>query len=287
MDRFIWAFIHFDFSTFFQKCWKKIEQILANVNHAQIAYLGGQMAGLVLEAIISIVFTGGSLTAANILAEMTSVATAVGKGAKKAAQFSAQKVEDLISYLDTATKKLQKGPDELAKVVDDFSEEVLVKKNLDALATWDDLPVRKKGMLGGKTLRRKEVKLWKDKIAKISNNTAELIILPKGNKILGGKQAGFSPFSRKIYLQKGLTEYEILHEYKHLEEFMKIGEKEYKKGHKLLGGSPEEQLIRTYKREMYVYKEILKQKHKFNAKQLEHAYKKIFFPLLIKQKKTE
>ena len=38
---------------------------------------------------------------------------------------------------------------------------------------------------------------------------------------------------------------EILHEFKHFEEFIKIGKKEYLKGHKALGSSLVQHLIRT------------------------------------------
>lgn len=144
--------------------------------------------------------------------------------------------------------------------------------SLDNLAKWDELtPVSRKGYLAGKTLRRSEIKFWINEITKISKGNSKLIILPKGHPKLQGNIAGFNPFDGNIYVQKGLTEYEVFHEFKHLEEYMVLGKEEYLKGSKRLGGSPEEQLIRTYKREKYVYDEIIKVKHKWNLSQLEDA----------------
>lgn len=98
-----------------------------------------------------------------------------------------------------------------------------------------------------------------------------LVILPKGHKLLQGNRAGFNPFNGNIYVQKGMTEYEIFHEFKHLEEFMKLGKDEYIRGMKDIGFSPEEHLIRTYKREKYVFDEIMRNKQKFNTTELADA----------------
>jgi hypothetical protein len=159
--------------------------------------------------------------------------------------------------------------------VDGLLDELFEVAEMDNLAKWDNLPVSGKGYLGGKTLRRKEIKYWIDEINKISKGKSKLIVLPKGDPILNGNKAGFNPFNGNIYVQKGLTEYEIFHEFKHLEEFTLIGKDEYVKGMKAVGGSPQANLIRTYKREKYVYDEIMNLKQIFNQNQINDAQKYI------------
>lgn len=143
--------------------------------------------------------------------------------------------------------------------------------NADYLSKWDDLPVRRKGYLGGNVLKRRQVQDWIRKIKSISNGESMLVILPKGHKLLQGNRAGFNLFNGNIYVQKGMTEYEIFHESKHLEEFMKLGKDEYIRGMSDLGFSPKEHLIRMYKREEYVFDEIMKNKNKFNVTELKDA----------------
>jgi hypothetical protein len=155
---------------------------------------------------------------------------------------------------------------------------------LDYLAKWD-LPMTGpggKGFLGGKKLGRAEIKQWISKIDEISNGKAVLKIIDESSDTLKGGQAGFNPFTMEIFVKKGVTEYEIFHEFKHLEEFMKLGEKEYIKGWKFVGGTPEQHLIRQYQREMYVYNQVMKEAKKFNKEQLKHAYEENIAPVINK-----
>ncbi|KAF2510334.1 hypothetical protein E0W72_07580 [Flavobacterium arcticum] len=50
--------------------------------------------------------------------------------------------------------------------------------------------------------------------------------MPKSHELLEENRAAFNAFTNKIYVQKGMTEYEIFHEYKHLEEYTKLGKEE-------------------------------------------------------------
>jgi hypothetical protein len=173
-----------------------------------------------------------------------------------------------LEYEDEIRKAAKK---EGIENVDGIFDELYEVAELDYLAKWDDLPVSGKGYLGGKTLRRKEIKFWIDEINKISKGKSKLIVLPKGDPLLNGNKAGFNPFNGNIYVQKGLTEYEIFHEFKHLEEFVKIGKDEYIKGMFKISGDYELDYIRTYKREKYVFDEVMKNKNRFNAEQLKNA----------------
>lgn len=197
-----------------------------------------------------------------ILSLSGELSVAVHEGLKKSAKEILAK-EDIL-------RRSAKNADEVEEV-EELIEHLDEVGELDFLAKWDDLPVSRKGYLGGKTLRRREIKYWSDEITRISNGKSQLIVLPKGHKKLQGNQAGFDPFTGNIYVQKGLTEYEIFHEFQHLEEYIKLGKNEYLKGIKRISGSLEEDLIRTYKREKYVFDKIMGNKNKFNKAQLDDA----------------
>jgi len=195
----------------------------------------------------------------------------ISKGLKKSATNVLEHSDELNKHLDDLVKKGELDEVGKTRILDELSEVA----ELDFLAKWDDLPVSGKGYLEGKTLRRKEIKIWIENVKIVSKGQSKLIILPKGHKLLGVNQAGFNPFNGNIYVQKGLTEYEIFHEFKHLEEYIKLGKDEYLKGMKRISGSLEQDLIRTYKREKYVFDEIIKNKNKFNQIQLNDAQKYI------------
>ena len=196
---------------------------------------------------------------------------AIKNGIRKSAKEVLEHTDDV--------KKTAKNAEE-AKQIDEVIEHLEDVAELDYLGKWDNLPVRGKGYLGGKTLRRKEIKFWIDEINKISNGKSKLIVLRKGDPILSGHKAGFNPYNGNIYVEKGLTEYEIFHEFKHLEEYVKIGKDEYIKGMLRISGDLELDLIRSYKREMYVYQQVLKESYKFNKEQLIHAFEKNIAPIL-------
>ena len=142
----------------------------------------------------------------------------------------------------------------------------------DYLSEWNGNPQKfKKGYLGAKKLSRREIAEYIKKINVISEGESKLIILPEGHKLLNGNKAGFNPFNGNLYVQKGLTDYEVFHEFKHLEEYRILGKDEYLKGMKAVSGDLELDLIRTYKREKYVFDEIMKNKSKFSQAQLKDA----------------
>jgi hypothetical protein len=142
----------------------------------------------------------------------------------------------------------------------------------DYLSKWNGNPQKfKKGYLSAKKLSRKEIKEYIKKINVISEGESKLIILPEGHKLLDGNKAGFNPFNGNLYVQKGMTDYEVFHEFKHFEEYRILGKDEYIKGMKAVNGDLELNLIRTYKREKYVFDEIMKNKGRFSEIQLKDA----------------
>ena len=160
-----------------------------------------------------------------------------------------------------------KTGDDLAKEL----EELKTLNQLDYLEKISTAPPGGTGYLGGQRLNRAQIRKWIKEIDLISQSKASLRIVPEGADILKGNRAGFNPFSTELFLQIGMTQYEIFHEFKHLEEFIKIGKEEYIKGMKAIGGSLEANIIRTYKRERYVYDAIIENAHLFNKAEIAHA----------------
>ena len=201
------------------------------------------------------------------------ITAAIKRGLRKSAKEVLEHTDEL--------KKTAKNAEE-AKQIDEVIEHMEDVAELDYLAKWD-IPTTGpggKGFLGGKKLGRKEIRQWIKRIEEISNGKAILRIVDETSSTLKGGQAGFDPFKIEIFVKKGVTEYELFHEFKNLEEFMKIGKDEYIKGWKFIGGTPEQHLIRQYKREIYVYNEILKESKKFNKEQLKHAFEANIEPII-------
>jgi hypothetical protein len=178
-------------------------------------------------------------------------------------------------------KQTEKAFNEIEKQtgveVSEMSEKE-IEDYFDYLSKWEGNPKKlPRGITetsrGAKKLSKKEIKAYIKKIDVISNGESELIILPKGDRLFieNNAAASFNAANGKLYVQKGVTDYELFHEFKHFEEFKKIGKDEYMKGIKGLGGDPTAALIRKYKREKYVFDEIMKNKTRFNQKEIAHA----------------
>ena len=182
----------------------------------------------------------------------------------------------IVKSLTSSSKYLPKFTEWIDEVVENCGKGAKKLEDIDFLAKWEKAIESKDGLgfLDGQKLNRARIRYWIDEINKISNEKALLKIADEGTElfaILKGNRAGFNPFNQELIFQKGMTEYEMLHEYKHLEEFSIIGKDEYIKGMKDLGYSLEQDLIRTYKREMYVYNQIMKQANRLNKAELKHA----------------
>lgn len=187
---------------------------------------------------------------------------------------TAQDAKEIRRVADEANRLVEA---ETGKDVSKMSEKEF-EDFFDYLSKWEGKPKKlPRGITltsrGAKKLSKKEIKAYIKKIDVISNGNSELIILPKGDRLFveNNAVASFNAANGKLYVQKGVTDYELFHEFKHFEEFKKIGKDEYMKGIIGLGGDPTDALIRKYKREKYVFDEIMKNKTRFNEKEIEHA----------------
>lgn len=184
---------------------------------------------------------------------------------------------------------LRKSADDLLKYEDEIIERANREGVEDVDGLIDELDYLKdsgikvvgpggKGYLGGQRLGRAQIRVWIKYIDEISEGRASFKIVEEGDTLykkleLENAQAGFDPDKLQIVIKKGFTEFEIFHEVKHLEECLKLGKDEYIKGMAKYGGSWEENLLRTYKRELYVYRRVIENRFKFNKAELEKSKK--------------
>ncbi|CAH0336127.1 hypothetical protein FVB9288_01801 [Flavobacterium sp. CECT 9288] len=176
-------------------------------------------------------------------------------------------------------KEIRRVAEEVNRLVETEARKDVAKMSnkeyddfFDYLSKWEGRKVSKIVYLGAKKLNRKEIKECIKKINVISEGESKLIILPEGHKLLNGNKAGFNPFNGNLYVQKGMTDYEVFHKFKHLEEYRILGKDEYIGGMRAVSGDLELDLVRTYKREEYVFDEIMKNKTRFSEAQLEIDY---------------
>jgi hypothetical protein len=151
----------------------------------------------------------------------------------------------------SAREALEEMSDDLRKLHPD------IKKHLDEIAAGE------RGFLESKSLTENEISLWASKIKKanaelkfVEENLAIKTHFDKHNIGAAFEATAIPP---TIWVRKGVTDFELFHESKHLEELNIIGRDQYMKGAKEFGGTFQEDLIRKYKREKYVYSEILKE----------------------------
>ena len=200
-------------------------------------------------------------------------------------------IETIIDFIATLARKLKNSA---VKLFEDFKgfiddvfkwleelfgiakkeNEALDKRFGDFLEKWSGKKVSGKGFLGSSTLNRSEIKAWEEFL--MTEFKTEIKFLEKDKKMLKAFdeleiQAAFDPIKNVIWMRKDTTHFELLHESKHSQECFLIGKEEYLKGRIDLGGSPETDLIRTYKREKYVFDELMKQRKNLSNAEIEYS----------------
>ncbi|MGH2666590.1 zincin-like metallopeptidase toxin domain-containing protein [Flavobacterium sp.] len=267
-----------------------------DINLSKVGYLCGYIKGLIVSIIVDAFLTGGIKAVEDILKALgTFLKNPKGilkDAMKTAGRKTAASVETVIDFMATMASKIKKGATKLfedfEKFVDDifkWLEELFGVRNAndktqidkrfeDFLEKWKGKKISGKGFLGSPTLSRKEIQAWQEFLLK--EFKTELRILEKNKKMLQafddlGIQAAFDPIENVIWMRKDTTHFELLHESKHSQECFLIGKEEYLKGRKDFGGSPTDILIRTYKREKYVYDELMKQKKNLSQAEIKYS----------------
>lgn len=126
--------------------------------------------------------------------------------------------------------------------------------------------IKGKGLYGGKILSQADLDVWAKTLLKKYGTKLEKVDSFDNPEIL----AQFDSNTNTILYKDDVTEYIMLHESFHAEEMSKIGFAEYVKeatlkGTVFPGGYTDANLLRSYKRELYVYEKMMKiaEKKKF------------------------
>ncbi|MDH4471416.1 MAG: zincin-like metallopeptidase toxin domain-containing protein [Fluviicola sp.] len=132
-----------------------------------------------------------------------------------------------------------------------------------------------KGFLKSEMLTTQEILAWERKFKLLGGVNFRLKSASHNRRVLKymEDERSLAFFDAKavppiVWYRDNPTNYILQHEYYHVEEFFKIGKKEYLKG---VDGTIEERFHNTIMREKYVYQKILENKHLFSDAELRHA----------------
>ena len=249
------------------------------VDPREIAYFTGYIVFNIIICFIPIVDLIQLTQIGRLAKPIQELFEIILKQVNKTGRLAVEKLSDLFKLFEDFVELLNKGTEEVGnfikrifEAIKKWIEELVgIKKSeydLDALG-FNNKKVSGKGYLDGETLTRQEIEAWEELAVKFKARIVRKL-KPRQLKLLirNNARAGFNPFTGEIFVQKGFTKYEIFHEMKHAEECALIGKEAYTEG---IFGSKTEQLLRTYKREKYVYDEIIKNQNLFSRPEIEHA----------------
>ncbi|TDP60093.1 zincin-like metallopeptidase toxin domain-containing protein [Flavobacterium dankookense] len=160
------------------------------------------------------------------------------------------------------------------KIIDDFFKWL---EDLFKSGKADDIfdNITGNGLYGGKVLSKAELDDWAKILLKKFGTKLKKVEKFDSPDIL----AQFDPNTNTILYKNDVTEYFMVHEHFHAEEMSKIGFDEYVKDAALFGTKfpneyTVENLLRSYKREKYVYEQIEKNAKRYNLNpfELRHNY---------------
>ncbi|WP_022821952.1 type VI secretion system tube protein TssD [Hymenobacter norwichensis] len=144
-----------------------------------------------------------------------------------------------------------------AKATTELAPTDWVEKN-----QWSNKPRSGEGYKGGRKLSRKELQRFQRHL--LSTYGVQMEIVRKGSEIEkkmneAGGQAGFMASTRKIYVRKGATHYEVSHEMYHAEQWHQLGSEAYNQQTRL-------------EKETYVYNQLMaKEQGNITAEQRQDA----------------
>lgn len=183
----------------------------------------------------------------------------VAKAVRTFAKFVVKSIEDLIEAFQELLRLLKGEKGSFKKIIDEVFEASNIKKI---------------GYQGGKILSEAELEDW-----------AKLLMKKYGTKLLKVDKfddvdvlASFDPNTNTIKYTDDVTEYLMAHEHYHAEEMSKIGFDKYVKDAPLRGTKIEDYTSKNwqhiYKREKYVYDQLVKNAKSFNLndEELNHAF---------------
>ena len=198
---------------------------------------------------------------------------------KKGAKYLFEELSKLIDEIFGVGKKVE----ELPKTASE--QRVLEKRETQAKRLEERKNRAKKkyekdnvlgnGKYGGKILSNTEIEKWAESLFKKYGTKIEKIENFENPNTL----AAFDPNTNTIKFKNEVTEYYMAHESFHAEEMHLLGFEEYVRdcpsaGTKFPNDYSDANLLRSYRREKYVYDKIVKnaKKYKLNEEELRHNY---------------
>ncbi len=251
------------------------------INLSKIGYISGYIVGLVVAIIVDALLTGGVKAVEDIIKALQTFLTKPGTVLKDLIQTTGRKtvavIETVIDFIATIARKLKNGAVKLFKDFKGFIDDVF--KWLEEL--FGVSKIKKigkyniKSFLESEALTTEKLLEWEIKIKITSFNKCRFRVANNNKKVLKymDQESSLAFFDANeippiIWYREGTTEYVVSHEYYHLEEYIKIGKKEFLKG---TNGTLEEFLVNDLLREKYVYHKLLKNSDRFSISELKHA----------------
>lgn len=235
-----------------------------------IGYAFGFIISLIIEIIIGLLVSGGILDIPIIIQKLEEAIFGIFRLGWGLVKGAARKIRTFSKFVVKSIKDLINGFQEFLKFLK--GEKGSFKKIIDEV--FEASSIKKIGYKGGKILSEAELEDW-----------AKLLMKKYGTKLLKVDKfdkpdilAQFDPNTNTIKYTDDITEYFMAHEHYHAEEMSKIGFQAYVKDAPLAGTKIEDYTaknwINRYKREKYVYDQLVKsaKNFKLNDEELYHAF---------------
>ncbi|MFB9096890.1 MULTISPECIES: zincin-like metallopeptidase toxin domain-containing protein [Flavobacterium] len=172
--------------------------------------------------------------------------------------------------LQKSAKEVLEHTDDLKKTAKNADEAKQIDEVIEHLRRVSGDNIKGKGFYGGKVLSKSDIEKWAKHLKKKYGTNLEKVDDFENPNVL----AQFDANTNTIRYKDDVTEYFMLHESFHAEEFKKIGFDEYVKDAPLRGVKEadytNENWIRLYKREKYVYDRLVEnaKKYKLNSEEI-------------------
>ncbi|KAA5533894.1 hypothetical protein [Paenimyroides baculatum] len=247
---------------------KDIENIKDAISKYQIAYYAGNIVFEVIIGALLAIFTGGAGNAIKAAQTLTQKSVQflkiIGKEALSTLSFG---ITDLVVLFQSLIKQFVKACEKGFKGFIEWIRSLLSKEKKHLDDVLDN--VEGVGIYGGKILSKADIDDW----AKLLMKKFETKLERVDGFDKPGILAQFNANTNTIKYTDDVTEYILVHEHFHAEEMYKIGFKKYVKDAPLAGTEfkdyTNENWIRLYKREKYVYDQLMKNIKKYNLNKQE------------------
>lgn len=273
-DEIIQAIKNIDFTDIVKYIYGKLKEIKLTFNPIACGYFIGYAYGFIISLIIEIIagalVSGGTLSIPIIIQKLEETIFGIFRLGWGLVKGVARKIRTFSKFVVKSIKNVIDGFQELLRFFK--GEKGNFKRIVDEV--FESSNIKKIGQYGGKILSEAEIEDWAKLVKKKFGTTLLKIDRFDDPNVL----ASFDPNTNTIKYTDNVTEYFMSHEHYHAEEMHKIGFEMYVKDAPLAGVLQEnytmENWINRYKREKYVYDQLVKNAKKFNLNndELYHAF---------------